>query len=464
MNVSYFYLKNELGLSETALWRVMYEASSALAMSTAVIRHKVQVLRETMDLSDENVRTILEQFPAILHLSADKNIAPTLLYLLRSLELGRDELRQLVVELPALLSYSRTNLQSKIGFFTSIMNYSVKDTRELFLREPKLLRASVSTGLVPRMQFLVQDVELPMESLRAIVKKNPRILLYSVESNLLPKLVYYLLMKLQMTTEQVEKFLLSFPQFLDYNLERTIQPTTQYFIEDLEFGRTEFATILIRFPRLFTVSLRKIKHSVGYFRFEMYLSPSQVKRILLRTPALLGFNADSNIKPKVHYLQHAMDLSEEQTRQLIASMPSLLGLSIENNLQPKLDFLKSSLGVNNNNNSTSLLRDVVLRLPALLGYSLNHRIRPRMEAILDADLDATRITVGIPMSQTAFESWLRNRQDADVRQRTVFESATKEASAPGAPSSLASSNNTVDASGRIVHWTRERRPRPDVQY
>ena len=164
-----------------------------------------------------------------------------------------------------------------------------------------------------------------------------------------------------------------------------------------------------------------------------------------------------NLKPKVSFLQNAMDLSDEQMRQLIASMPSLLGLSIENNFQPKLDFLKSSMG-----DDTSILRDVVLRLPALLGYSLDQRIRPRVEAILDAGLDATSITVGIPMSQAAFESWLRNREEAAARRRTSSEMADEETAARADSVSL-SSSNAVDASGRIVHWTRERRPRPDVQ-
>lgn len=449
-NVSYFYLKNELNLSDTAMWRITYGASSALAMSTDVVRHKVNVLRETMELSDEHVRTILERFPAILHLSADKNLAPTILFLLRALDLGRDELRELVVTCPALLSYSRANLKSKFDFFRRIMKYSVKECRELFLEEPRILGSSVKTGLIPHLQFLLRDIEIPMDQLRLIVKKNPRILFYSLEQNLIPKLVYHFLMKLHMSTRQVTKLLLAFPQILDFNLDRTIQPKTHYFIKDLGFSNTEFACILLRYPRLYSLSLRNIKHSVGYLRFELRLSSSQVKQVLYRAPKLLSLNAEENVKDKFSYLQKTLGLSDDQTRLLVAAMPSLLGLNIERNLQHKLDYLKSSFG------AESILRDSVLRCPSLLGYSLDNRIKPRVEAIIDAGLDPSSITVGIPKKQAAFETWLQSRKAAAIRKRLE---AQKAAPVPPAPPT---SVTPADASGRIVHWSRERRPRPDV--
>lgn len=340
---------------------------------------------------------------------------------------------------------------SKIGFFTRLMKYSVTECRELVLGEPRLLRAGVKTGLVPRMKFLLSDVQIPMNELKVIVQKNPLILLYSLERNLAPKLVFYMLMQLQMSARQVTKLLLAYPQVLNYNLDRTIQPMTEYFVHDLEFSNTEFAAILLRFPRLFTLSLRKIKHAVGYYRFELGLSPFQVKGVLYRAPGLLGLNADTNVRNKVKYLQSTLGLTDDQTRTLVAAMPSILGLSIPNNLQPKLDYLLASLG-----NNGSILRDTVLRLPTLLGYSLKNRIQPRVEAILEAGLDASCITIGIPMKHVDFESWLQRRKDTAIRRKR------QEEPPPVSPPMNDKSDDSSDASGRIVHWSRERRPRPDV--
>jgi hypothetical protein len=259
-NVSYFYLQNELGLSEEVMWKITFEAGSVLGMTVANVRRKVDVLRENMNLSDDDLRTIIGRQPTILQLSADKNISPTILFLVRALDLGRDDLRLLILASPTILSYKQSNLQSKISFFRRLMDFSVDECRDLLLAEPKLLRAGVRTGLVPRMRFLVRDMDIPMEKLRPIVQKNPRILLYSLDDNLIPKLIFYLIMTLGMDLKQVERILLSYPYILDYNLHRHILPITKYFVQDLDVSPAEFRGILLKFPRILTHSLSKIKY------------------------------------------------------------------------------------------------------------------------------------------------------------------------------------------------------------
>ena len=478
-NVSYFYLKNELQLSDTAMWRITYEASSALGMTTAVIRHKVEVLQETMNLTLDHVRNILERQPTILHLSADQNLAPTLLFLLRALELGRDELRELVLACPAVLCYSINTLKSKIQFFIRLMKYTIQECRELLLQKPDLLRASVTTGLIPHYQFLTSEMELSVQQLQKVVKKNPNILMYSVEENLIPKLVYYMIMRLQMNTKQIHKLLLTFPQILDCNLERTILPLTIYFVNELEFSPIEFRNILLKFPRLVTHALRKVKRTIGYFRYELDMIPTQVKKVIYRAPAILGLNLEQNIRPKVQYLQSKLDLSNDELHTVLAAMPSLLLLNSEGNLQPKIDYLSSVLvsctdseGINKNQflmSSSSIsvaseidqLRDIVLRLPTLLGYSLEQRIIPRVQAILNMGLHPSCITIGIPMTQPAFDKWLlRRAKKYQDDQRTESSSAPKFL-LPGAKVTsltIANKSNSDTTEERIVHWIRERRP------
>jgi mTERF domain-containing protein, mitochondrial len=461
-NVSYFYLKNELQLSDTAMWRITYEASSALGMTTAVIRHKVEVMQTTMNLTSDDVRTILERQPTILHLSADKNIAPTLLFLLRALSLGRDELRHLVVTCPAVLCYSISNLKSKIQFFTECMKYNTDECRELLLQKPELFRSSVQTGLVPHFQFLTSDMEIPPDQLQRIVQKNPAILLYSLEQNLVPKLVYYMIMRLQMNTAQIAKLLLAFPQILDCHLDRTILPVTVYFFQELDVSEIEFRNILLKFPRLVTHSLRKIKRTIGYFRFELNMLPAQVKKVLYRAPAILGLSLERNIQPKVQYLQTSLALSDEELHTVLAAMPSLLLLNSESNLRPKLEFLNVTLHHTSSFRDVSSVRDVVMRLPTLLGYSLEKRIAPRMNAILEAGCEPSCITIGIPMTQADFDVWLHRRVRKRQRLMELPEAVPVETRPQLLlpPSTTSSALTVAKKDGRIVHWVRERRPHP----
>jgi hypothetical protein len=460
-NVSYFYLQNELGLSEEAMWKITFEAGSVLGMTTANIRRKVDVLRDNMNLSDNDLRTIIGRQPTILQLSADKNISPTILFLVRALDLGRDDLRLLLLASPTILSYKQTNLNLKINFFTRLMDFSVDECRDLLLAEPKLLRAGVRTGLVPRMRFLVRNLDIPMDKLRLIVQKNPRILLYSLDDNLIPKLIFYLIMTLSMDLRQVERTLLSYPYILDYNLDRHILPITKYFVQDLEVSPTEFRGILLKFPRLLTHSLSKIKHVVGYLRYELGLTGAQVKRVLYQAPQVIGLNTEGNLASKVEFLRAAFALNPDQLRSVVAGMPTLLVLSIDRNLQPKTDYLREAFGGSDDDNHAAL-QEAILRLPTLLGYSLDKRIRPRLQAILHAGLDPSRITVGIPMTEEKFEGWLHRRKEKERSRQSIVPARRKDKGRSQQSFVPAQQPPPLpvldfDPAGRIVHWTRPRR-------
>jgi mTERF domain-containing protein, mitochondrial len=440
-NVSYFYLQNELGLSEEAMWRITYEAGSALGMTAEKIRRKVDVLRQAMDLSDDEVRSLLERQPTILHLSADNNISPTIQFLVGSLNLEIDQLRQLVMASPSIITYSTSNLNAKIKFFTRDLEYSISDARSLLLSEPKLIRSSVETGLVPHYRFLTRDLEIPIDKLRVVVNKNPRILIYSLDNNLIPKLVFYLILTLHMEANQVLRILLSYPAFVDYNFDNHILPISQYFLRDLECSPTELRSILLKFPRLVSYSLQNIKRTVGYFRYQISMTGSQVKRVLFQAPQVVGLS-ELNIVTTVAFLQESFEWTDDQVKHVIAGMPTLLSLSVHNNLMPKRDYLLESFDYN-----VQAVGDAVLKLPTLLGYSLDKRIRPRIEAIRQAGLDPSRITVGIPMSHTSFEGWLQRRAEKQMPTSISLPySITPAASAATGPAD------------RIFHWTRERRP------
>lgn len=444
-NIAYFYLKNEIGMSEEAMWKITYEAGQVLGMTANTLRRKVDLLRRTMDLTDNDVRVILERQPTLLQLSAGQNLAPTILFLVRALDLSKADLRSIVVQFPCVLCYATRNLKSKLNFFTRLMGYSTDDCRKLVVAEPKLLTAGVRTGLIPHLRFFTSDLEIPVESLRTIVKKNPLVLLYSIENNLVPKLIFFLTMNLRMDAKRFLRLLTKYPQILDYNLNDHILPITAFLMQEIEFSPTEVRQILLSFPRLVTHSLQKIKHVVGYLRYELGLEPAQVKRVLYQAPQAIGLNTEGNLKKKVSFLRDTFQLSNDELRRVIAGMPTLLICSIESNLQPKTQYLRKVFG------NMKDLREAILTMPALLGYSLEKRIKPRMKRLLEIGAQPRALTIGIPMKDEAFDQWLRRRQKR-IKEKHILDSGQEK----GAIVLLDKKKDKED--GRIVHWTRERRP------
>ncbi len=418
-DLSYFYLRDELGISEDVMWKITNDAPSVLGLKANNVRNKVHVLQALVGFTDDEIRQLISSQPTLLQLSVKKNLSPSILFWIRQLQFGKEELKTVILGCPALLKYSRSNVNAKLVFFRKTMGYSVSDCRKIFVKEPRLLTASVKTGLIPRLTFLHKEVVISITDIRKIVLKNPRVLMMSVEQNLTPKCVFYFIMTLQMNTKDVGKLLVKYPQILDYNLEHHTLPIHHYFLS-LDFSTYEFSRILQKHPRLITYSLIHIKRRIGYLRFGLSLEANAIRRILYQCPQIVSLGQE-NLERTVDFLLQAVapgaslqgsttsasEVLDDQdalaiVQILIAGLPTLLGLSIDKNLAPKVEYLRAKLGQDE-------LASALLRMPALLGYSLQNRIQPRLERMMGAKVPPQKITVAITLKEDAFEQWLQRQ-------------------------------------------------------
>ncbi len=505
-SIAYFYLQNTIGLSQHTMWRITNEVGSVLGFTTQNLKQKISFLQRMMNLSYDEIRIILTKQPSILHLSSNRNISQKVLFLVRNLDLSKDDLKVMVLAYPCILCYSIPNLQKKLRFLQFIMGIDDDDNdddeeldrlshcrvelRELLVRHPKLLIAAVddsnyiddddydddneyknnksnrqgrrgSGGLIAKYQFLSEEIGLSRDDLKYIVKKNPNILLYSLQNNLQPKLISLFIMRLRMDSDQICKVLKSFPQILDYNIDNYLLPITRYFLTDLEFSPMELRSIVLKFPKVYSHSLFKIKHVVGYLRYQLGMNASQVKRILFQAPQVISLNTDETLVSKVEFMRFIFSLPQNSSglgeiRKIIAGMPTLLLCSVEKNLRPKAQYLLEQF-----NGDQLELRQAALTLPTLFGYSLEKRIKPRMKQIIEAGIEPIKITVGITMTETNFMKWLTN-QKRSPRQGSMYQTEGRD----GESNELSEQSQSLgaivlwknkdddDSSRRIMHWKR----------
>ena len=502
-NLSYFYLRDELGLSEDVMWKITNHASSVLGLKAGTVRNKVELLQRLVGFTDSEIRQLITSNPALLQLSAKKNISPTILFWIRQLGIGKEELKTLILGCPSLLKYSRANISGKLSFFQITMGYSLSECRNLLLKEPSVLTGSVKTGLIPRLDFLHKEVSISLPDIRKIVLKNPNILRMSVDQNLQPKIIFYFMMTLRMDTKDVCKMLVKYPQILNYNLEHHILPIHHYLLS-LDFSTHEFSRILQKYPRVISSSLIRIKRQIGYLRFELNLEASAIRRILHQCPQVVSLGRE-NIERTVQFLLQAVvpgatlidnnsinnndeDDDDDEGKNddirngnssgngsngmvdtdnpdilsivqiLLTGLPTLLGCSVDNNLEPKVDYLRERLGQEE-------LSGALLRLPPLLGYSLEKRIRPRLEQILEAGIPGKRITVAITLKEDSFHDWLEKQQIKykPIESSTIEhkeESTDKNNKNLDAPEDAnnrtgkSNSSRVVEEGGKIIHWRR----------
>ena len=444
--IAYFYLKDTIGLDESVMWKITYEAGSVLGLSVSNIETKVSLLTRLLNLSDADVRTILTKQPSILHLSANQNLSPTILFLVRSLEVSKAELRSIVCAYPAVLCYSISNLKAKLNFFTLDLDLDMAAVRNLLLKEPKLVCAAVPTGLQPRFHFLHKEMNIPLLDLQHMVKRNPKILLYSLEQNLQPKFLF-LILHLKMTDKQILKLLRVFPEWMNYNLHHHISPIVQFFCQDIELSPMEVGQMSLKYPKLISHSLVKIKHVVGYLRYELEMDATQVKRVLFQAPQVVSLT-DDRLLSKVQFIQNDLGFDEPQElRRIIAGMPTLLLCSVQDNLEPKATYLLNVL----DNNETEF-KQLLLKLPTIMGYSLEKRIKPRMNKLIKYGIPPSKIITAITFTEIKFEDWLETTRYKLEQRNLAIVADSRDIS--GETNGNAGNGENQNRSGRIIHWKR----------
>ena len=114
--------------------------------------------------------------------------------------------------------------------------------------------------------------------------------------------------------------------------------------------------------------------SLAALQSRLGLSDAELKKVVLRLPAVLGFSVEANVLPSLAALQSRLGLSEAELKKVVLLQPAVLSLSVEANVLPKVAFFQRDLGLTDEE-----VRERVVSCPAMLSYSLEGRLRPRWE-------------------------------------------------------------------------------------
>jgi len=128
---------------------------------------------------------------------------------------------------------------------------------------------------------------------------------------------------------------------------------------------------------------------------QLSLSEPELKKVVLRHPAVLNYSYEATIVPSLAALQSRLSLSEPELKKMVLKLPSVLSCSYEANLAPSLAALQSRLSL-----SEPELKKVVLRLPSVLSFSYEANIAPSLAALQSrlslSEPELKKVVLGIP--------------------------------------------------------------------
>ncbi|GMI06483.1 hypothetical protein TrVE_jg1438 [Triparma verrucosa] len=393
--MSYFYLRDRLDLSESDLWRLTWLGGGVLGLSRAKLGDKLDWFVNVLDFDEEDLKKMVKTQPSVLQLS-EKNLESTVKLLHDRLGVTKESLKKMILSYPSILCYSASNLNVKVDFFEEV---GMK--REKILENPQLMTLSVEGdlweeegrgGLPGSLQDKVAWLRLTLDlddvDLSQIVTQNPRILLYSLPENIIPKVE----LLDEISEGHADIIILKYPLYLDYSVEG-VSDLVSFLKERVNLANREVAKVLIKRPTVVSNGLEKMEEVVTYFNEEHGIPMDSVKKILVQNPVVFSL-AISTLREKMRVLTRRF--GEDATKSIVVGCPNILNLG-RANVQGKLDVLVDYF------RTDEAIKAVLMRQPTLLAYS-GERLRDRLQS-LDEFGVVDKIAWTISLTEEKWDAW-----------------------------------------------------------
>ena len=166
----------------------------------------------------------------------------------------------------------------------------------------------------------------------------------------------------------------------------------------LSLSEAELKKVVVSTPPVLGYNFKdNVEPSLAKLQNRLDLSEAELKKVVVKLPPVLGYSFEENVEPSLTKLQKRLGLSEAELKKVVLSLPSVIGCSFEKNLEPKLDFLQAELGL-----SLEEIRGRVVACPTLLGYSLTKRYKPRLIACDRINADSMLVLKSVTLTDVNF--------------------------------------------------------------
>ena len=328
-----------VGLSRMQVAKAICASPSVLGRSIEAKLKPTAAWLEDVGLSRKQVVKAVAGHPQILGYSVEANLKRTVAWL-EGLGLSRRQVTKVLALEPKVLGYSlEANLKPTVAWLEDV-GLSRQQVVKAISVSPGILGCSVGGNLEPTVAWL-EDLGLSRQQVAKVTADSPSVLGLSIEANLKPKVAW--LGDVGLNREQAVKVVVGFPQLFGLSIEAKLNPTVALF-QDVGLNPEQVAKVIVRLPKVFSYSIdTKLKPVVMWLE-EVGLTQLQVARVIAAFPQVLSVSIEKNLSPKhLFLLEH---LSGDEVRDMILRLPALLGFSFSR-LRHRLHVLQNHDAVSN---------------------------------------------------------------------------------------------------------------------
>ncbi|KAL2621923.1 hypothetical protein R1flu_002128 [Riccia fluitans] len=229
-----------------------------------------------------------------------------------------------------ILSWGVEELHGKIVFLERLG--VEKKNMVALVKDPSVFSADLEKRLGPILQYLA-EVGVERHVLGDLMKFNPQGLIKMPVTNFRERVDF--LLKLGLTSSEVQKSMRSFPQLVHLRLSNLTEKI-EYF-ESLGIEPENMLKLIAKLPSIFRHSIEKNLVPKVNMLEALGISKNRIKKIIVHYPQLFGCGMDS-LKYKLAFFE-ANGLTGNRLVKLITWHPRAFSFSVDENLSKKLRFL-----------------------------------------------------------------------------------------------------------------------------
>lgn len=215
-------------------------------------------------------------------------------YLQSELGLDGNRLRQTVNKDPQILLQRNRHSIPRCRYLTKI-GVPQEKLADVLGKQPSILHLSVQKGLMPRVQYLKQEVGILAEDIPLVIQRSPAVLTFSVENQIQPRVDF--LRDLGISKENVVKMLTRHPQMLHYSFEGLEEHLK--FLGEIGMNDSEAAITVTRLSQFFSLSVDdSLRPKFKYLTDEL----GGGKDTCVKYPAYFSLSLDQRIRPRHQFL------------------------------------------------------------------------------------------------------------------------------------------------------------------
>ena len=317
------FLKEYFNFSDADIVKIFNSRSTLIRRDPETVEILTNDLQEYLNVSRDVIAQMIKKGSTCL-LPID-TIKSQISFIAKTFKLSEEKVKEIFIKFPALVTYKKETIISKIEEYKKLLDYSDKDLANTFEHIPNMLGYDIE-NFTKNVYILTNEFGYTKKQIKIVFATEVRVLtskkvLRSGEQEAISK-------KFDIPRETLNKAYLKNPRAIGFTVQEfsdkidSIQKMLN--IQD----KSKIVRKIINFIPLFTLHSETILKKADYYKLRFNLSKEELGKVFSMNASLITYKIAA-VEEKISFYKEKLGLNEEQLRTAFIADPTIFDLDPE---------------------------------------------------------------------------------------------------------------------------------------